>query len=50
MAIVGVTTGLDITIEATTLKTGLIWFMNDGVADGESSVLTPSNATSYLGK
>jgi len=50
MAIVGVTTGLDISIEATTLKTGLTWYMNNGVANGESSVLAPSNATSFLGK
>lgn len=50
MAIVGVTTGLDVTIEATTLKTGLIWYMDNGTTKGQSSDLNPGSATSYLGK
>lgn len=50
MAIVGVTTGLDVTIQATTLKTNLIWYMDNGTVKGQSSDLAPGTATNYLGK
>jgi hypothetical protein len=50
MAIVGITTGLDVTIQATTLKTNLIWVMEDATAKGTSSTLANSAATDYLGK
>ena len=50
MAIVGVKTGLDVTIQATTLKTNLIWVMEDATAKGTSATLANSAATDYLGK
>lgn len=50
MAIVGVTTGLDVTIQATTLKTNLTWVMEDATAKGTSATLANSAATAYLGK
>jgi len=50
MAIVGVKTGLDVTIQATTLKTNLVWFMDNGTAKGQSSDLGAGSATAYLGK
>jgi len=52
MAIVGVTTGLDVTIEAvlTGTKTGLIWYMDNGTTQGPSNDLPLGTATAYLGK
>jgi len=50
MAIAGVRTELDVSIEATTLKTGLVWWMEDGTAKGQSSDLAAGLATAYLGK
>ena len=50
MAIIGVKTGLDTTIEAVTLKTGLIWYMDNGTIKGQSSDLGVSSSTAYLGK
>ena len=50
MAIVGVTTGLDVTIQATTLKTNLTWVMEDSSGKGTSATLVNSAATDYLGK
>ncbi len=50
MAIVGVKTGLTTTIQATTLKTGLVWWMDNGTNKGQSSDLPLGTATNYLGK
>ncbi len=50
MAITGVRTELDVSIEATTLKTGLVWWMEDGTAKGHSSDLAAGLPTAYLGK
>lgn len=50
MAIVGVKTGLNTTIEATTMKTGLIWYMDDGKTKGQSSDFAFGSAMAYLGK
>lgn len=51
MAIIGVTTGLDISIEAKQdLGTGLIWHMDNGTNTGQSNELPAGTATSYLGK
>lgn len=50
MAIVGVKTGLDITIQAVTLKTNLIWWMFDGTDKAPSNTITPGTAPFALGK
>ncbi len=50
MAIAGVRTELDVSIEATTLKTGLVWWMEDGTTKGQSSDLAAGLPTTYLGK
>ena len=50
MAIAGVRTESNITIEAVTLKTGLVWLMQDGTAKGQSSDLAAGLPTAYLGK
>ncbi len=50
MAIAGVRTELDVSIEATTLKTGLVWWMEDGTSKGQSSDLAAGLPTAYLGK
>ena len=51
MAIVGVRTELDVTVEANTdLKTGLVWYMDNGTSKGQSNELPAGSATSYLGK
>ncbi len=52
MAIIGVRTELDVTIEATAsgTKTGLAWYMDNGTAKGMSNELAPGTATAYLGK
>jgi len=50
MAIAGVRTELNVTIEATTLETGLVWWMEDGTAKGQSSELAAGLPTTYLGK
>ena len=50
MAIAGVRTELDVSIEATTLKTGLVWWMQDETIKGQSSDLAAGLPTDYLGK
>jgi len=50
MAIAGVRTELNVSIEATTLKTGLVWWMENGTAKGQSSDLAAGLPTTYLGK
>ena len=52
MAITGVRTELDVTIEAVTggTSTGLAWYMDNGTAKGMSNELSTGSATSYLGK
>ena len=50
MAIIGVRTELDTTIQATTLETGLAWYMDNGTVKGMSNELAPGSATAYLGK
>jgi hypothetical protein len=50
MAIAGIRTELDVSIEATTLKTGLVWWMEDGTTKGQSSDLAAGLPTTYLGQ
>ena len=50
MAIAGVRTELDVSIEATTLKTGLVWWMENGTIKGQSNELAAGLSTTYLGK
>jgi hypothetical protein len=50
MAIAGVRTELNVTIEATTLETGLVWWMDNGTVKGQSNELAAGLSTTYLGK
>jgi hypothetical protein len=50
MAIAGVRTELNVSIEATTLKTGLVWWMDNGTIKGQSNELAAGLSTTYLGK
>lgn len=50
MAITGVRTELNVSIEATTLKTGLVWWMDNGTIKGQSNELAADLSTTYLGK
>ena len=50
MAITGVRTELNVTIEATTLETGLVWWMDNGTVKGQSNELAAGLSTTYLGK
>lgn len=51
MAITGVKTGLTSSADATTgsVKTGLIWYTDNGTTKGPSNVVT-GDSSSYLGK
>ncbi|MCP4789331.1 MAG: hypothetical protein GY881_03740 [Gammaproteobacteria bacterium] len=50
MTIAGVRTEFDVSIQATTLKTDLAWWMEVGTAKGQSSDLAAGLPTTYLGK
>ena len=48
MAIAGVRTELNVSIEATTLKTGLVWWMDNGTIKGQSNELAAGLAYNLL--
>ena len=50
MAITGVRTELNVSIEATSLETGLGWWMDNGTVKGQSNELAAGLSTTYLGK